>query len=147
MRTALPFVLLSLSLATLACRNQGNAEPQPQAVAPTAPSSAPAEPATPVVPQYEAAWLACQQDADCVPARADCCGCAGGGSDTAVNRTHLKDAQAAASSACKDVLCTAAVGTHPSCTARARCKDAVCMLDETAPSATQATPTEPIKKQ
>jgi hypothetical protein len=71
----------------------------------------------------------CKADADCVLVPADCCGCTGGGKQTAIScraqAAHEREQRAR----CKDVVCTAVMSQHPSCSvASAMCKEGKCVL-------------------
>lgn len=70
--------------------------------------------------------MGCQKDADCVSMKADCCGCAAGGQQTAVLRAYEKEALACAQRRCADTMCALMYGCNDS--AKAVCDAGLCTL-------------------
>lgn len=69
---------------------------------------------------------ACQADADCVLARAQCCGCEAGGRGLSINRRHLAAWHARLDGSCGEIMCPQVMSPHPSCRAAPACLKGQC---------------------
>lgn len=76
-------------------------------------------------------WFNCQVDQDCVSVPADCCGCASGGRNLAVNSNFLLEAAKQRTSECPTIRCSPTRSGDPTCRARARCENGACQLAAT----------------
>ena len=74
------------------------------------------------------AVLGCQTADDCGVVPVDCCDCAQGGKQEALSKKGIAAAQSARQARCKDMMCTMALSTDPSCTRKAACVEGKCVL-------------------
>lgn len=90
-------------------------------------SGSAAGPSGPRVAQTDPDDLTCGRDEDCALV-SDCCGCAAGGSQTAVRADRVEALSAAADSACDTSQCSGRPSEHRSCQAvGARCAGGRCI--------------------
>jgi hypothetical protein len=92
-------------------------------------------------------WMACTGEGQCVHAPADCCGCAGGGTDLAINFKNLSALAGARDQACSESVCAAVMSKDLTCMAAATCINGFCRLkvrEQSAPKA-DGVGVEPIK--
>lgn len=72
-------------------------------------------------------FYSCSADSDCVPVRADCCGCNAGGKATAINSKFIFEWN----DKCKKtepVMCPAVMSNDPSCFGTVKCVNNICEM-------------------
>ena len=70
----------------------------------------------------------CRADADCVLVTDGCCGCSEGGKQRAIPGKAAATYEKKRKATCKETMCAAVMSDHPSCAARAVCKEGTCAL-------------------
>lgn len=70
----------------------------------------------------------CNEDADCVSVKDECCGCSAGGSSTAINKNYSDYWNNKISNECKGTLCPAVMSDHWTCFAKPKCVNNRCQL-------------------
>ena len=70
----------------------------------------------------------CVIDDDCVAVKADCCECAAGGTQTAINKQDLDKYNQQIEGRCRDVFCTQVISDHWTCSAEPKCLAGICQM-------------------
>jgi hypothetical protein len=72
----------------------------------------------------------CHEDTDCVLVTDGCCGCNEGGKQRALPKRAREAYEKKRQAICKKTMCPQLMSEHPTCEARAVCKDKVCSLSK-----------------
>lgn len=72
-------------------------------------------------------FYSCDIDADCVPVRADCCGCNAGGKATAINKKYILEWNSGCNQA-EPVMCPAVMSSDLSCFGVPKCANNKCEI-------------------
>jgi len=70
----------------------------------------------------------CNEDNDRVSVKSGCCGCNGGGSNTAINRKYIEYWYDKLSNECREIDCGDIMSNHWTCFAKPKCVDGKCQL-------------------
>jgi hypothetical protein len=70
----------------------------------------------------------CSVDDDCELAKADCCGCTGGGAAVAMAKSRAKSWEKEIAGRCENTACLEVMSTDPSCSGKAVCVNGKCAL-------------------
>lgn len=73
-------------------------------------------------------WQECTEDRQCAHVPGDCCGCAAGGTDVAINWKNFEAVGKSRQNECGDTACTMVVSNDLSCRKDARCVGGKCTL-------------------
>jgi hypothetical protein len=70
----------------------------------------------------------CKVNSDCTRVAGGCCGCGGGGADSAINRQYTVVWSRHLTDACKELACIAMMSNHWTCKATPICEQGQCTL-------------------